>query len=734
MKYTLKGKIIGLAVFTAVIPILIMLYFTYQMNKPLIAATHSELFALARGNASQVSQDTYVLCETYDNLFKQRAGIALNWGLTIMNEMGVSIASDTEEWTITNQYTKEKQTVAIPRMCFQDKPMEKNFDPNKVSFVVDDVKKIFGAKCTIFQRINPEGDMVRVISNILTPSGKRAIGTYFPGVLEDGTRHPLIAKILKGETYSGLMYVVNETLLASGMPIRDKSGEIVGMFFFAVKLETMGDLRRAIRSIKVAKTGYVSVVAATGEKKGHYIISKDGLRDGENIWDAKDHDGKFFVQQLINDAMKNKNEEAFVSYPWKEPSDSEPRVKISVARYFEPWEWVIITGMYEDDFQSVKINIDQAINKQFLFLALGGLLMLVVSLIMSSYLGIKMANPLNLIVNLAEKIATGNLVGAKEDLSRLPQEFQSYRSGETPPPDEIGHLFKAFSLMTASLDSLIGQVQDSGIEVTASATEIATSAHRLETSVSNQAESTKEVTRSSKDILKAAEALTGNISQVGKAVSETAAKTETGRNALSRMEASLLQLVKSTESISSKLSIINDKTANISGVVTTINKISDQTNLLSLNAGIEAEKAGEFGRGFSVVSQEIRRLADQTAWATQDIEGMVKEMQQSVSIGVMEMDKFSQGVKNEVDQVALIGKELGETIGQVKNLGPQFDSVQGAVTAQTQSAQQISDAMNQLSTAAEQNKKALADFKQATEHLKAVVQDMKKEVSRFKLE
>ena len=111
------------------------------------------------------------------------------------------------------------------------------------------------------------------------------------------------------------------------------------------------------------------------------------------------------------------------------------------------------------------------------------------------------------------------------------------------------------------------------------------------------------------------------------------------------------QLAESTGSIGSKLSVISERAANINLVVTTITKVADQTNLLSINAAIEAEKAGEYGLGFLVVAREIRRLADQTAVATLDIERMVKEMQYSVSAGVMEMDKFSEQVRQVVGEV-----------------------------------------------------------------------------------
>ena len=184
-----------------------------------------------------------------------------------------------------------------------------------------------------------------------------------------------------------------------------------------------------------------------------------------------------------------------------------------------------------------------------------------------------------------------------------------------------------------------------------------------------------------------------------------------GRNDLSRMETAMRELVKATSSISSKLTVINDRANRISHVVTTINKISDQTNLLSLNAAIEAEKAGEFGRGFSVVAREISRLADQTAIATQDIQQVVSEMQTSVATGVMEMDKFNDEVRRGVETMAA-QRTTCRIIDQVRIHGP-IHQCKGRHVRPVPGRQQISEA-GQLSTAAEQTKASLHEFKLAT--------------------
>jgi methyl-accepting chemotaxis protein WspA len=287
--------------------------------------------------------------------------------------------------------------------------------------------------------------------------------------------------------------------------------------------------------------------------------------------------------------------------------------------------------------------------------------------------------------------------------------------------------------MRESLDSLLSQVQLSGIQVTSSTTEISASARQLEATVAEQAASIREVTATAKEISATSEDLRRTMEEVNDTAARTAGMGEEGRSKLDHMQSSMRDFIRATNYISSKLGIINEKANKISGIVTTINKISDQTNLLSLNAAIEAEKAGEYGKGFAVVAREITRLSDQTAIATKDIEYMVKEMQSSVSSGVMEMDKFAEAVRRGVEEVATISDQLAHIIDRVRNLGPQFESVNEGMHMQVEGAQQISEAMSQLSGTAEQTKDSLSEYKRVTEQLNAAVQALQKEVSRFKL-
>ncbi|MGB7622976.1 MAG: methyl-accepting chemotaxis protein [Terriglobia bacterium] len=300
--------------------------------------------------------------------------------------------------------------------------------------------------------------------------------------------------------------------------------------------------------------------------------------------------------------------------------------------------------------------------------------------------------------------------------------------------DEFGMLAEGLNLMRTALASLIGQVQRSGIQVGTSTTEIAASFKQQQTTASEIAATTREVGATAKEISATSKELVKTMKDVTEVAERTAMLAGSGQTDLARMDATIRQITEASGSISSRLAVVSEKAGNITKVVTTIAKVADQTNLLSLNASIEAEKAGEYGRGFAVVATEIRRLADQTAISTHDIEQIVREMHSAVSAGVMGMDKFSEEVRRGVEVVGHVSSQLTQIIQQVQALTPNFESVNEGMQSQSQGAQQISDALIQLSDGVDQTVESLRQSTLAIGQLNEAAHGLQVAVSRFKLE
>jgi methyl-accepting chemotaxis protein WspA len=262
--------------------------------------------------------------------------------------------------------------------------------------------------------------------------------------------------------------------------------------------------------------------------------------------------------------------------------------------------------------------------------------------------------------------------------------------------------------------------------VTASATALASSSRQLEATINEQAASTNQVVASARGITTTARDLVATMDEVGSLSLAAATSADEGQAGLSRMSHTMRHIEDASRSISDKLEVINGRASTITGVVTTIAKIADQTNLLSLNAAIEAAKAGEAGEGFTVVAREIRRLADQTAVATLDIERIVKEMQAAVAAGVMGMEKFSDEVKRSVEDVGAVGAQFTRIIEQVHALTPRFESVTRGMETQSTGAGQISEAMVQLSEATRHTADGLRESRRAIDQLNVAAQDLER--------
>ncbi|MFK3738659.1 methyl-accepting chemotaxis protein [Massilia sp. TN1-12] len=297
--------------------------------------------------------------------------------------------------------------------------------------------------------------------------------------------------------------------------------------------------------------------------------------------------------------------------------------------------------------------------------------------------------------------------------------------------DAIGRLGEGLAAMFGNLRSLLTNVQRAGIQVTTSATQIAASARQQEATGIEQAQTSVEVLSTTREISANTSQLLRTMEEATEVADYTTTATAEAQDNLKRMDQTMQQMVAATDSIGAKLAALSEKANNITGVLTTITKVADQTNILSLNAAIEAEKAGEAGRGFSVVASEIRRLADQTSVSTWDIEQMLKEMQSAVSASVMGMDKFSEEIRRSVGEARHVAEQLSGMMDQVRKLAPRFDLVLQGMQSQAVGASQISETMMQLSDASQQTVDSLKATSEAVHQLQYAASDLQQSVATF---
>lgn len=738
MKLRLRHKVIGLALGSALFPAVALSVYIAIQEPRSSRSIEDELGMIVSQNLRDTAEEIRGLCMTANELLQKHVDATLKVAEHVMDQEGkVTLAEETVDWLAINQFSLAEEPVILPKMEVGGVWLGQNYSDSVPTPVVDAVSQMVGGTATIFQRMNDSGDMLRVATNVINADGQRAIGTYIPAVNPDGSPNKVVQTVLRDAVYRGSAFVVNNWYVTAYKPIKDELGEVIGILYVGLKRDSVPSLQRALDRVEVGAHGYVWIMYGSGHRRaGEFVYTQERFPYQADVGVIKDVKGAPYLDHIREAALRlapGEVGERKVTLPNPTDPDQKQQAEIHFT-YFEDWDWVIGVTAFEADYSEPRRVIAAAFREIMIGTAIGSLLVVIGVGFLSTYLGGLIARPISFLTDVAGRVAKGDLGGALSMADHTVCHKKPARFELADAKDETGELYRAIMAMIENLKGLIGEVKQSSGNVLDSASEISGTARLQEGTVQDFGSSTNEIAAAVKEITTTAQELTGTMSNVSDNARKTGEAAGQSRGYLDKMQTGAEELSLATHSISDKLSVITERAANINNIVTTIAKVADQTNLLSLNAAIEAEKAGEFGLGFAVVAREIRRLADQTAVATLDIEQMVREMQSSVNAGVMEMDKFHQAVRGSVDDISRLGQSLENIITQVQGLAPRFNTVKEGMQAQATGASQIAEAVSQLNIAAQQTGASLQNFRSATQKLDKAVQDLRTGVSRFHTE
>jgi len=423
---SLKVKILGLSVIGIAMTGLIVIAVLLLQKGHLGEEVAMEVDRLGRDECAKIAKDVYLMLRVNHETLLKELHKDLKVAQDVVDRAGtVSLSSETVSWNAVNQFTKEARQVTLPKMLVGSQWLGQTRDANTPSPIVDNVKSLVGDTCTIFQKMDETGDMLRVCTNVRQTDGTRAVGTYIPAVNPDGKPNPVVAAVMRGETYVGRAYVVNDWYLTIYRPIRDAKNTIAGALYCGIRQENISDVREGIMDIVAGKTGYVYVLGGSGDQKGRYVISYKGQRDGEDIWEAKDAHGNHFIQSVVRKALATRNGESdFQRYPWCNKGETEARWKIAAVTYFEPWDWVIGVGAYEEDYQDALGRVQSALSQLVFWAVFASLSSLVLCGAVSLFVSSRIARPLIKTLNVMEKVAKGDYlqrvdITSKDEIGRM---------------------------------------------------------------------------------------------------------------------------------------------------------------------------------------------------------------------------------------------------------------------------------------------------------------------------
>jgi len=348
MRLSLKTRLMSGGLALVAIPLCLVAFFVFKQNVTMQNVTREEALKLAYADLDHIADGVYGMVQAQQEALQLQVNTSINAAKSQLVYMGgIHFSDKTEEREVINQTTGVKMKVRLPNLMIGKELVSLNSDPQKYEPLVDDVVKLAGGTCTVFQRMNQEGDMLRISTSVLDKDGKRAVGTFIGAKNSDGLDNPVVSNVLSGKRFLGRAFVMGVPHYSTYDPILDASSNVVGMLCFALREDSLTALRQQIMQKKVGKTGYISVL----DSKGRYIISKDGKRDGEMIWESRDAEGNYFIQNMVKTALALKpGDIGTCLYPWKNAEDTVARPKIVRVTYFAPWDWVIGVGCYQNEF------------------------------------------------------------------------------------------------------------------------------------------------------------------------------------------------------------------------------------------------------------------------------------------------------------------------------------------------------------------------------------------------
>jgi len=465
--------------------------------------------------------------------------------------------------------------------------------------------------------------------------------------------------------------------------------------------------KAAIQSLRYSQNDYFWINDFEPKMLMHPI--KPSL-NGKNVGGVKDSNGVPLFLEIVKVAKRNG--EGFVKYLWPKPGADKPVEKISYVKEFAPWQWIIGTGVYLD-------NVDQIFATQRN------------GIIFRTIIFILLISALSYVIAKSILVPTRDAAELMKDIAQ--GEGDLTKQLDTKGNDEVSNLSEYFNQFISKMRDSLGDVLQNSSRVMDQANALSDTSQTNSELIQLQRDNTTQVATAMEQMTSNIREVSENAEAARQAAQDAKVNATGGKQVINSTIDQIGSLSNNIDDVSEVITKLANESDSIGAVLDVIRGIAEQTNLLALNAAIEAARAGEQGRGFAVVADEVRTLASRTGQSTEEIQQMIQRLQSGAQEAVTAVKTSKDASQTTVEQVGKADASLNEIERLIEVISDMTDHIAQATEQQTQAADEINLRLNELSTMTEEAVSHTDQLASASIELQSNSSDMSEIVSRFKL-